>query len=345
MISAVPTPPLWGGREGLSEGLLLECVPNISEGNNIEFISALGHIISSVEGVCLLHVDSGKAANRTVYTFVGNPQAVVDAAFAMYEFAAAHISMKHHTGTHPRAGIVDVCPLVPLHNMTMNEANEYALQLAERVGRKLHIPVYLYEHSALHEYRSRLEQIRAGEYEGFAQKIQLPQWKPDFGKPIFNEHTGITVIGARKFLLAYNINLTTKNVETAKKIAGIIRESGTNSVNEQGIKVRTKGLLHGVKAIGWYIADFDMVQVSTNITDFEQTSLYKVFSAVSQLALEFGCSACGSEVIGLVPREALEQAGKEILHDFPELPQFPVQTAIDVLGLNAIKTFDERYIL
>ncbi|MCL2329176.1 MAG: glutamate formimidoyltransferase [Bacteroidetes bacterium] len=312
---------------------MLECIPNISEGNNAEFISALGQVISSVEGVRLLNVDSGKAANRTVYTFVGNPQAVVDAAFAMYEFAAKHLNMRTHKGTHPRAGIVDVCPLVPLNGMTMSEANEYALQLAQRVSAELHIPVYLYEHSAKYEHRTRLEQIRAGEYEGFAQKMQLPQWKPDFGEAVFNENTGITVIGVRKFLLAYNVNLTTKDVEIARKIAGVIRE------------FRKKGLLRGVKAIGWYIEDFDMVQVSTNITDFEKTSLYAVFKTIQQLAQEYGCTVCGSEVIGLIPREALEQAGEEILRDFPQLALSPVQVAIDVLGLNTIKPFDETFIL
>jgi len=325
--------------------MLLECIPNISEGRNAEFISALGQVISSVEGVRLLNVDSGRAANRTVYTFVGNPQAVVDAAFAMYEFAAKHLTMHTHKGAHPRAGIVDVCPLVPLNGMTMNEANEYALQLAQKVGEELHIPVYLYEHSAKYEHRTHLEQIRSGEYEGFAQKIQLPQWKPDFGEAVFNKNTGITVIGARKFLLAYNVNVTTKNVEIAKKIAGIVRESGYTSINENGERVHKKGLLKGVKAIGWYIEDFDMVQVSTNITDFEQTSLYKVFSSVSQLAQEFGCEACGSEVIGLIPREALEQAGEEILKNFPLLKSPAVEAAIAVLGLNSLKPFDENFIL
>lgn len=312
---------------------MLECIPNISEGRNAGFISALGQIISSVAGVRLLNIDSGRAANRTVFTFVGNPQAVIDAAFAMYEYAAKHLSMKNHKGTHPRAGIVDVCPLVPLTGMTMSEANIYALQLAQKVGEELHIPVYLYEQSAKYDHRSRLEQIRAGEYEGFAQKIQLPDWKPDFGEAIFNENTGITVIGARKFLLAYNVNLTTKNVTIAREIARKIRE------------FREQGLLAGVKAIGWYIEDFDMVQVSTNITDFEQTSLYKVFSTVSQLAQEFGCEACGSEVIGLIPHAALVQAGEEILQDFPQLSQLPIDAAIEVLGLNSIKKFDERFIL
>jgi glutamate formiminotransferase/formiminotetrahydrofolate cyclodeaminase len=312
---------------------VLECVPNISEGCDEEFISALGRVISAVPDVCLRHIDSGKTANRTVYTFVGNPQAVVDAAFAMYEFAAAHMDMRTHKGTHPRAGIVDVCPLIPLNGLTMAEANEYALQLAQKVSEKLQIPVYLYEASARADYRTRLEQIRAGEYEGWAQKIRLPEWKPDFGKAVFNEKTGITVIGARKFLLAYNVNLTTNNVEIARKIAREIRE------------LRKQGILPSVKAIGWYIEDFAVVQVSTNITDFEQTSLYTVFRTVKELAAHYDCTVCGSEVIGLLPRAALQQAGEEILRENPQLQQSPVQTAIRVLGLNALKSFDEGFIL
>lgn len=315
--------------------MLLECVPNISEGCNEAIISAIANIISAHEGVQLRNVDSGKSANRTVFTFTGKPQAVVNAAFTMYKYASENLSMINHKGRHPRAGIVDVCPLVPLQNMTMEQAQQYALQLAEKVATELHIPVYLYEQSASQAHRCRLEQIRAGEYEGFAQKILQPEWKPDFGEAVFNEKTGITVIGARKFLIAYNVNLSTQNVEIARKIAQQVRQ------------LRQQGVLPGVKAIGWYIEDFNMVQVSTNITDFEQTSLFTVFTTIKQLTQKFNCEVCGSELIGLIPRAALEQTAAEVEKQGVNslLACNAIETAIQFLGLNSIKKFNEGLIL
>lgn len=319
---------------------LIECVPNISEGQNPEIISAIAAIIQSVEGVQLLNVDSGKDANRTVYSFIGFPEAVIEAAFLLYKYASEHISMKNHIGKHPRMGIVDVCPLIPVRDIRIDEVAKYANELAQRVGEELKIPVYLYEANAKQQHRTRLEQIRAGEYEGFAQKIQLFDWTPDYGPQSFNPAFGVTAIGARNYLIAYNINLATKNVDIAKNIAVQIRESGGSYLDSQGIRsIKKSGLLQGVKAIGWHIEDFDIVQVSTNITNFKIIGLARVYQEVSKLAQEYGVEVCGSELIGLVPHDALLDAGMYFQHTNHKGNKDVLEVAIEDLGLNTIKPF------
>ncbi|HON52531.1 MAG TPA: glutamate formimidoyltransferase [Bacteroidales bacterium] len=318
---------------------LIECVPNISEGCNSELIEQIAKVISSVSGVKLLHIDAGKAANRTVYTFVGFPESVVEAAFNMFEFVIKHIDMAQHTGTHPRIGAVDVCPLIPIQGISLEQTKQYAEQLAKRVGEELHVPVYLYEQNAKYIHRTRLEQIRSGEYEGFSQKMQSEGWDPDYGPHVFNPKTGASVIGARNFLLAYNINLVSSDVTIAKHIAARIRESGGNYTDMFGKKHVSKGLLRGVKAIGWYIPEYDVVQVSTNITDFNLVSMYKVYCEVQKLAIQYGTNVRGSELIGLVPYDALHNAGKEILQQKPSVANDTIQAAIQELGLQDVKEF------
>lgn len=316
---------------------LIECVPNISEGNNQKVIDAIANVISSVDGVKLLHVDIGKAANRTVYTFIGFPESVVEAAFKMFEYATQHIDMQLHSGTHPRIGTVDVCPLIPIQGISMEQTKQYAEILAKRVGQELHVPVYFYEHNAKFIHRTRLEQIRSGEYEGFAKKMKLDGWDPDYGPHTFNPKTGVSVIGARNFLLAYNINLTCSDVGIAKNIAARIRESGGSYTDMFGKKHISKGLLRGVKAIGWYIPEYDVVQVSTNITDFSLVSMYQVYSQVQKLAIQYGTNVRGSELIGLVPYEALHNAGKEILQQKPNVAADTIEAAIQELRLTDVK--------
>ncbi len=322
---------------------IIECVPNISEGKDEKTITNIANVIRNVEGVHLLNIDSGKDANRTVYTFVGFPEAVLEAAFQIYKYAVTHISMENHKGKHPRMGIVDVCPLIPIRNTNIEKVVEYANKLAYRVGTELEIPVYLYEANATQSYRTRLEQIRAGEYEKFAQKIQLYDWKPDYGPQCFNPITGVTAIGARNYLIAYNVNLSTKNVEIAKNIAAQIRESGGSYTDPQGIKHTKKpGLLQGVKSIGWYIDDFDMVQVSTNITNFKIIGLARVYEEVQKLAQEYGIDVCGSELIGLVPHDALLEAGMYFQHKHHIVNKDALESVVEYLGLNTIKSFDKH---
>lgn len=316
---------------------LIECVPNISEGCSQSIIAELGNVISKVDGVKLLNTDIGVDANRTVFTFIGFPKSVIEAAFQLFKRANQLISMENHHGKHPRIGVVDVCPLIPIQGITLEETAEFAEELAKRVGEELHIPIYLYEENAKNEYRSRLEQIRAGEYEGFKQKILLDDWKPDFGPQTFNKKTGVSVIGARNFLLAYNINLETKDVNIAKNIAAQIRESGGTFIDNQGNKKRSEGLLKGVKAIGWYIQEFDMVQVSTNITDYNKVSMFEVFTEVSKFAKMYGTTVRGSELIGLVPFDALFRSGTEIKQQDSSLIGESIDIAIAYLKLDDIK--------
>lgn len=316
---------------------LLECVPNISEGCDTKFIEQAASVISAVPGVKLLNIDSGKTANRTVFTFVGFPESVMQAAFNLYEFVIQHIDMSKQKGSHPRVGAVDVCPLIPIQGISLEQTMHYAAQLAKRVGEELHVPVYFYEQNATYIHRTRLEQIRSGEYEGFSQKILLDGWEPDYGPNKFNPKTGVSVIGARNFLLAYNVNLKTKDQKIAKNIAVRIRESGGTYTDLYGKKHVTKGLLRGVKAIGWYIPEFDVVQVSTNITDFNLVSMYKVYCEVQKLAIQYGTNVRGSELIGLVPYDALHNAGKEILQQKTDVAIDTIEAAIQELGLQDLK--------
>ena len=301
---------------------LIECVPNFSEGNNLQIINQITDAISSVDGVKLLNVDPGKATNRTVVTLVGEPAAVVEAAFRAIQKAAELIDMSKHHGEHPRMGATDVCPFIPVANISMEETAAWSQKLAKRVGEELNIPVYLYEEAQADKSRSNLSVIRAGEYEGFFKKIKEPQWKPDFGPAEFSAKSGGTVIGARDFLIAYNVNLNSKSVKRANSIAFDIREAGRIKTDEKGKKVldengneiRIPGSLKGVKAIGWYIEEYGQAQVSINITQFKETPLHIVFEECYKSAYNRGARVTGSELVGLVPLSAMLDAGRYFLN-------------------------------
>lgn len=288
---------------------IIECVPNFSEGRDLSVIQAISNAIEAIPGVKLLHVDIGKDANRTVMTFAGAPDAVVQAAFEAIRVAAEKIDMREHHGEHPRIGATDVCPLVPVSNISMEAVISYANTLARKVGEALDIPVYLYEEAATAPLRKNLAVIRAGEYEGLAKKIMDPVWKPDYGPTRFNARSGATVIGARDFLIAYNINLNTQSVSVAKSIAAQLRESGRSFV-ENGLKKNQPGLLRSVKAIGWYMDDYGFAQVSTNLTNINTTPLHEAFEVCRQLAEERGLTVSGSELIGMVPLRVFLDAGR-----------------------------------
>ena len=299
---------------------IIECVPNFSEGRRPEVIEAIAQAIRQVEGVKLLDVDPGKATNRTVMTMAGSPERVIEAAFQAISMAASLIDMRSHTGEHPRMGATDVCPLIPISGITMEETAAYAHQLAQRVGAELGIPVYMYESAATRPERKNLATVRAGEYEGFAKKMEQPDWKPDYGPMTFNERSGASVIGARDFLVAYNVNLNTRSERRANSVAFDIREKGrvrrkgnpvTGEIirDEHGEPVREEGMCKGVKAIGWYIAEYGVAQVSMNITDVKQTSLHAAFDACMQSALLRGMRVTGSELVGLVPLQVMLDAG------------------------------------
>jgi len=303
---------------------LIECVPNFSEGVNLDIIRQITDEVESVEGVRLLNVDPGKATNRTVVTFVGEPDKVIEAAFLAIKKAGELIDMSKHKGEHPRMGATDVCPLIPIANISMEETAEYARKLAKRVGEELQIPAYLYEYAQADKSRSNLSVIRAGEYEGFFKKIQEPQWKPDFGPAVFDARRGGTVIGARDFLIAYNVNLNTTSTRRANSIAFDVREAGRvlregDPINgkiitdENGKPKSIPGSLKSVKAIGWYIEEYGIAQISMNLTNIEVTPLHKAFDEVCTKAAERGMRVTGSELVGLVPLKAMLDAGKYFL--------------------------------
>ncbi|HPH91621.1 MAG TPA: glutamate formimidoyltransferase [Ferruginibacter sp.] len=291
---------------------LIECVPNFSEGNDMSIIRQITDEIEKTEGVRLLNVDPGKATNRTVVTFVGTPQEVVEAAFLAIKKAGELIDMSKHTGEHPRMGATDVCPLIPIANISMEETARYAQMLAERVGKEQHLPVYLYEAAQPDKTRSNLSVIRAGEYEGFAKKIALPGWKPDFGPAIFDAKRGATVIGARDFLVAYNVNLNTTSTRRANAIAFDVREAG-RTVEVDGKKVNQPGTLKSVKAIGWFIEEYGVAQISMNLTNINITPVHIAFDEVCKKATERGIRVTGSELVGLIPLKAMTDAGKYFL--------------------------------
>ncbi|MDW3650331.1 MAG: glutamate formimidoyltransferase [Bacteroidia bacterium] len=296
---------------------LIECIPNFSEGQNAEVIEAIAASIRSVEGVKLLHIDPGHSANRTVMTFAGEVEPVVEAAYQAVKTASSLIDMRKHTGTHPRMGAVDVCPLVPISGISTEELIPYAETLAKRIAEELGIPIYLYEENARDEDRKNLARIRAGEYEGFRDKIKLPGWEPDFGPAQFNAKSGQTVLGVRKFLVAYNINLKTKSVKKANAIAFDIREigrvkkvKGKIQRDEEGKALRIPGMCKSLKAIGWFIEEYKFAQVSTNLTDLSQCAIHEAYEAAKLSAEKRKIKIRGSELIGLIPKEALLTAGK-----------------------------------
>jgi glutamate formiminotransferase/formiminotetrahydrofolate cyclodeaminase len=299
---------------------LIECVPNFSEGVDMNVIKQITDVIESVDGVKLLNVDPGKATNRTVVTFVGNPKSVIDAAFLAIKKAGELIDMSKHKGEHPRMGATDVCPLIPVSNITMQETAKYAQELGRRVGEELKIPVYLYEEAQSNKNRSNLSVIRNGEYEGFFKKIKLPEWKPDFGPAEYDALRGATVIGARDFLVAYNINLNTTSTRRANSIAFDVREAGRvvregNSLtgkivlNADGSPKSIPGTLKSVKAIGWYIEEYGVCQISMNLTNINVTPVHMAFDEVCKKATERGIRVTGSELVGLIPLKSLLDAG------------------------------------
>lgn len=303
---------------------LIECVPNFSEGVNLDIIKQITSEVESVEGVRLLNVDPGKATNRTVVTFVGEPAKVIEAAFRAIKKAGELIDMSKQKGEHPRMGATDVCPLIPISNISMEETAEYARQLAKRVGEELQIPVYLYEQAQPNKSRSNLSVIRAGEYEGFFKKIKLPEWAPDFGPAENDVKRGATVIGARDFLVAYNVNLNTTSTRRANAIAFDVREAGRvlregdpvtgkAITDENGKPKSIPGSLKAVKAIGWYIEEYGVAQISMNLTNIEITPVHKAFDEVCTKANERGIRVTGSELVGLIPLKAMLDAGKYFL--------------------------------
>ncbi|MEZ2336455.1 glutamate formimidoyltransferase [Mucilaginibacter sp. RCC_168] len=292
---------------------LIECVPNFSEGVNLDIIKQITNEVESVEGVRLLNVDPGKATNRTVVTFVGEPEKVIQAAFFAIKKAGELIDMSKQKGEHPRMGATDVCPLIPISNISMEETAEYAHQLAKRVGEELQIPVYLYEQAQPNKNRSNLSVIRAGEYEGFFKKIKLPEWAPDFGPAENDVRRGATVIGARDFLVAYNVNLNTTSTRRANAIAFDVREAGRTINDENGKPQNIPGSLKAVKAIGWYIEEYGIAQISMNLTNIEITPVHKAFDEVCDKANARGIRVTGSELVGLIPLKAMLDAGKYFL--------------------------------
>lgn len=318
---------------------LLECVPNFSEGRNPELIETIADSIRRVEGVNLLHIDAGFDANRTVMTFVGPPQSVVEAAFQSIKTAAQAIDMRQHHGAHPRIGATDVCPLIPIRGLTMAEVVTLAQGLGQRVGAELNIPVYLYEYAATAPHRRNLAHIRQGEYEGLATKIVQPEWQPDYGPTEGLFPAGATVLGARKFLIAYNVNLNTKDPEIAQRIAEKVRESGYVQRDEQGLKQRLPGRCPGVKAIGWYMPAYGKAQVSLNITDLDQTPLHLAFEACREEAQRFGVEVTGSELIGLAPRRVFLEAG-QYFAPYETDPDRLIEVTIIHLGLRELGGFE-----
>jgi glutamate formiminotransferase/formiminotetrahydrofolate cyclodeaminase len=340
---------------------LIECVPNFSEGRDLNIIRQITDEVESVEGVRLLNVDPGKATNRTVVTFVGEPAAVIEAAFLAIKKAGELIDMSKHTGEHPRMGATDVCPLIPISNISMEETAGYARQLAERVGKELKIPAYLYEYAQPDKKRNNLSVIRAGEYEGFFKKIKLPEWKPDFGPAEFDAKRGATVIGARDFLIAYNVNLNTTSTRRANSIAFDVREAGRvmregdpvngKIINDEKGKPRTiLGSLKAVKAIGWYIEEYGIAQISMNLTNIEVTPVHKAFDEVCTKANERGMRVTGSELVGLIPLKSMLDAGKYFLTKQQRSTGVSekelVRIAIKSMGLDELSPFkpEERII-
>lgn len=291
---------------------LIECVPNFSEGNDLNIIKQITNEIEKVDGVRLLNVDPGKATNRTVVTIVGEPANVIEAAFQAIKKAGELIDMSKHKGEHPRMGATDVCPLIPIANISMEETARYAQQLAKRVGEELNIPVYLYEAAQPNKERNNLSVIRAGEYEGFFKKIKEPNWAPDFGPAEFDAKRGGTVIGARDFLVAYNINLNTTSTRRANAIAFDVREAG-RMVEKDGKKINQPGSLKAVKAIGWYIEEYGVAQISMNLTNINTTPVHVAFDEVCKSATNRGIRVTGSELVGLIPLKAMTDAGKYFL--------------------------------
>ena len=322
---------------------IVECVPNFSEGRNKAIIDAIADAIRSVPDVQLLDIDPGEATNRTVMTFVGTPDAVLEAAFQAIKKAAELIDMSKHKGAHPRMGATDVCPFVPVSGVTMDDCIELAHKLGKRVGEELKIPVYLYAEAATKPERRDLSKVREGEYEGLPDKLKDPNWQPDYGPAEFNPKTGATIIGAREFLIAYNINLNTRDRKLAHKVAKIIRETGYNVKRPDGTKEHVPGKLKAVRAIGWYIEEYGCAQISINLLNYKVTPLHVVFETAKEEAEKLGLRVTGSEIVGLVPKDALLMTGRYYLQKQGKSTAVPepeiIHTAILSLGLNDVTQF------
>ena len=336
---------------------LIECVPNFSEGRDEKIIKQITDAIESVDGIKLLNVDPGKATNRTVVTFVGEPDQVVEAAFQGAKMAAQLIDMSKHKGEHPRFGATDVCPLIPIANISMKETVVYARKLAQRMGEELGISVYCYEFAATTEVRKSLANCRAGEYEGLKEKLLNPEWKPDFGPTVLNVKSGASAVGARNFLIAYNVNLNTTSVRRANSIAFDVREAGrvvregdpvTGKIvnDEKDEPLRIPGTLKKVRAIGWFIKEYGIAQISMNLTDITVTSIHQAFDEVVERARDRGIRVTGSELIGVIPLQAMLDAGKYFLRKQERSVGIPdeeiIRIAIKSLGLDELAPFDPK---
>ncbi len=336
---------------------LIECVPNFSEGKDMGIIDNITREIESAEGVKLLDVDPGEATNRTVVTFVGTPDEVLDAAFAAVKKAAELIDMRKHKGAHPRMGATDVCPLVPVANISMEEVVAYAHKLAKRIGDELGISVFCYENAAMKPERKNLANCRSGEYEGMADKLAGPEWKPDFGPATFNARSGVTAVGARDFLVAYNINLNTTSSRRANAVAFDVREKGrvkreghplTGKIvkDEKGSPVYIPGTLKEVKAIGWFIEEYGIAQISMNLTNISVTPVHMAFDEVCDKATKRGIRVTGSELVGLVPLKAMLDAGKYFLkkqnRSLGVSETELIKIAVKSMGLDELKPFNPK---
>lgn len=339
---------------------IIECVPNISEGADLAKINEIAHVVKEVEGVQLLDIDPGKATNRTVITFVGEPQQVIDAAFLLIKKASELIDMSKHSGEHPRFGATDVCPLIPIANITMDEVTEYAHKLGKRVGDELGISGYFYENAATQEERRNLATVRAGEYEGLEKKLSKDNWKPDFGPTEYNEQvkkSGVTAISARDFLIAYNINLNSTSTRRANAIAFDIREAGRikregnpitgkKVLDEHGEAVRIPGKLKAVKGIGWYIEEYGIAQISYNLTNISITSMHQAFDETVKAADARGLRVTGSELVGLVPLQAMLDAADYFLvkqqRSLGISESEKIKIAVKSLGLDDLKPFNPQ---
>ncbi len=331
---------------------LVECVPNFSEGKDMKILDAIAASIKAVKGVTLLDVDPGESTNRTVFTMVGEPDNVVEAAFLAIKKAGEIIDMTKHKGAHARMGATDVCPFIPVSNMTMDDCVKLAHKLGKRVGEELDIPVYLYEYAATKPEWSNLAEVRKGEYEALPQKMKDPNWKPDYGPQKFNAKSGATAISAREFLIAYNINLNTRDKKKAHDIALDIRERGrfardeNNKLikDENGKKVQNPGLFTNCKAVGWYIDGFNRAQISINLTNYNVTPAHIVLDKVRELALTKGLQVTGSELVGLLPKAAILESGKYYLEKIGESAGIPermiIETAIQSMGLEDVAEFN-----
>ena len=339
---------------------LIECVPNISEGRDKEKIELISKVVEKVEGVKLLNVDPGNATNRTVITFIGEPQNVIDAAFLLVKTAQENIDMSTHKGEHPRMGATDVCPLVPISNITMQETVEWAQKLAKKIGNELGIPVYCYEEAATKPERKNLANCRSGEYEAMSKKIETKEWKPDYGPDKFNEtvkKSGVTAVGARDFLIAYNVNLNTTSTRRANSIAFDIREAGRIKreggkldgkiiKDKKGNPLREPGMFKSVKGIGWFIKEYNIAQISYNLTDINVSPLHLVFDKTCEQAIKKGIRVTGSELIGLVPKKVLIDAGEYFLKKQKRSLGVPeseiINIAVKSLGLDDLFDFNPK---